>query len=113
MPGVVKRMKCNPDKTDWADARLLADLGRVKYVPRVWLAPKAVRELQMVVRYRQQLVDERRAIKLRIGAVLRQQRVHLPGGRWSRQWCGALIAGKSLSEQGQWLVRYFCPAAQE
>src|SRR5690349_4704195 len=27
-PGFVKRMKTNPDKTDWADARILADLQR-------------------------------------------------------------------------------------
>ncbi len=73
-------------------------------MPRVWLAPQAVRELQLVVRYRQQLVDARRAVKLRIGAVLRQQRVHLAGGRWSRKWCAALLTSKALSEQGQWLV---------
>ena len=104
LPGVVKRMKSNPDKTDWADARLLADLGRVKYVPRVWLAPVAVRELRLVARYRQQLVDERRACKLRIGAVLRQQRVMLPGTRWSKGWLKGLSEAKTLSPQGRWVV---------
>lgn len=104
LPGVVKRMKCNPDKTDWADARLLADLGRVKYVPRVWLPPLAVRDLRLVVRYRQQLVDERRAVKLRVGAVLRQQRVVLPGTRWSKGWIRGLGQVKDLSPQGRWVV---------
>ena len=37
-PGYVNRMKQGPDKTDMGDAWLLADLGRVNYVPTVWLA---------------------------------------------------------------------------
>jgi transposase len=61
-PGYVRRMKQSPDKTDWSDARVLADLERVGYLPRVWLAPQEVRELRRVVRYRQQLANERRSI---------------------------------------------------
>ncbi len=38
-PGFVRRMAQNPDKSDFTDARLLADLVRVGYLPRVWLAP--------------------------------------------------------------------------
>ncbi len=37
--GFVARMKQNPDKTDYSDARLLADLLRVGYLPKVWFAP--------------------------------------------------------------------------
>ena len=55
-PGFVSRMKQNPDKTDFTDARMLADLTRVGYLPRVWPAPHAVRELRRLVRYRQQLL---------------------------------------------------------
>ena len=44
-PGYVHRMKRSPDKSDHSDARLLADLVRVGYLPRVWLAPPAIREL--------------------------------------------------------------------
>src|ERR1051325_3673824 len=33
-PGLVKRMKQNPDKTDFQDAHLLGDLVRVGYLPR-------------------------------------------------------------------------------
>ena len=39
-PGYVARMKQTPDKTDWADARVIADLVRVGYLPKVCLAPK-------------------------------------------------------------------------
>lgn len=45
-PGFVSRMKQNPDKTDFSDARLLADLLRVGYLPKVWLAPAELRELR-------------------------------------------------------------------
>ncbi len=67
-PGFVSRMKQNPDKTDFSDARMLVDLTRVGYLPRVWLAPQSVRELRRLVRYRQQQVNERRSVKLRITA---------------------------------------------
>jgi hypothetical protein len=45
-PGFVARMKQNPDKTGHSDARLLADLLRVGYLPKVWLAPAELRELR-------------------------------------------------------------------
>ena len=45
-PGYVARMKHNPDKTDYSDARMLADLERLGFLPRVWLAPEEVRELR-------------------------------------------------------------------
>src|SRR5512137_1009367 len=38
-PGYVARMKQNPDKHDYGDARMLSDLERVGYLPKVWLAP--------------------------------------------------------------------------
>lgn len=104
MPGIVKKMKLNPDKSDLQDAEVLCDLGRINYVPRVWLAPKAVRELRLVVRYRQQLVNARRAAKLRIGAILREQRVVPAGRRWSKPWQAALGLNKALSEEARWVL---------
>ena len=52
-PGFVSRMKQSPDKTDFSDARVLADLERVGYLPRVWIAPRPLRELRTLVRDRQ------------------------------------------------------------
>jgi hypothetical protein len=69
-PGYVARIKQSPDKTDYSDARLLADLERVGYLPKVWLAPENIRELRRLVRYRQQLANQRRNVKLRIRALL-------------------------------------------
>jgi len=65
-PGFVRRMKQNPDKSDYSDARLMADLNRVGYLPKVWLAPQEIRDLRPVVRFRQELVRQRTATKLRI-----------------------------------------------
>lgn len=103
-PGYVARMKQTPDKTDWADARVIADLVRVGYLPKVWLAPEDVRQLRTLVRYRQQLVDRRRAIKLRIGAILREARVVEPRSRWSKAWMGWLLRCEGLGKEARWVL---------
>jgi transposase len=103
-PGFVSRMKQSPDKSDWTDARVLADLERVGYLPRVWLAPQEIRELRRVVRYRQQLVGERRNIKLRVGALLRDQRLSCPyARRWTRAW-RRWLAEVELSGESRWII---------
>jgi len=103
-PGYVSRLKQSPDKSDYSDSRLLADLERVGYLPPVWLAPDDVRELRRVVRYRQQLVAERRNIKLRVSALLREQRVLLSGSAWSKGWRHCITSLPEFSEQASWIV---------
>jgi transposase len=104
-PGYVARLKQSPDKTDFSDARMLADLERVGYLPKVWLAPQEVRELRRLVRYRQQLVGERRSLKQRVGALLREGRVASPpAAAWTAAWLGWLKAAEGLSEQTRWVV---------
>jgi transposase len=104
-PGYVARMKQTLDKTDCGDADVLADLERVGYLPRVWLAPQETRELRRLVRYRQQLVDQRRAHKLRITAILRDLRTAPAGkmSRWTQTWWKWLEKAQ-LSEQGRWVI---------
>ena len=61
-PQYVARIKQSPDKSDYSDGRLLADLTRVGYLPRVWLAGLPTsRDLRQLVNHRQSLVDHRRA----------------------------------------------------
>jgi transposase len=104
-PGYVARIKQSPDKSDFSDARLLADLERVGYLPKVWLAPEKVRQLRRLVRYRQQLVAERKNVKLRIGALLREERVpRPPAGAWTRGWLAWLRTTEELGEQSRWVV---------
>lgn len=104
-PGYVSRMKGSPDKTDYSDARLLADLERVGYVPRVWQAPQYIVELRRLVGHRAALVKERRNLKLRIGALLRDQRIlQAPASRWSAVWMAWLLKAAPLSVESRWII---------
>lgn len=104
-PGYVARLKQSPDKTDFSDAQLLADLARVGYIPKVWLAPPAIRELRRLVRFRQQLVRERKNIKLRISALLREHRPpNAPGKPWTRAW-RSWLESLELPAQSRWIIQ--------
>jgi len=105
-PGYVARMKQSPDKSDYQDARLVADLERVGYLPRVWLAPEPIRELRRLVRYRQQLVEQRKAVKLRIRALLREQRCRPPAqvNPWTRAWLAWVEKHAGLGVQSAWIM---------
>jgi len=105
-PGYVNRMKQSPDKTDYSDAHLLADLSRVNYLPKVWLAPRALRELRRMVRHRKQLVDRRKDTKLRIRGLLRENRLKCSHARaWSQQWIGWLNTEADLCESDRWILK--------
>jgi transposase len=103
-PGYVARLKQSPDKTDLQDAHLLADLERVGYLPKVWLAPPELRDLRQLVRYRQQLVARRRNAKLRVGALLREARVARPDASpWTKAWV-AWVKRVALGEHARWVL---------
>ena len=106
-PAYIARIKSSPDKSDYSDGRLLADLTRVGYLPRVWLAPAFIRDLRQLVNHRQRLVDHARALKLQVGAVLREQRVKIDtdrGSRWSRAWTASVRDNNWLSKHARWIV---------
>jgi transposase len=107
-PGYVNRMKQTPDKSDFTDAQMLADLTRVGYLPRVWLAPQNVRELRRLTRHRQDLANRRRAVKLRVGALLREHRIGAaPAGAWTRRW-RSWLSLLPLLEQTRWVIEECC-----
>src|SRR6516162_3050002 len=103
-PGFVSRMKQSPDKSDFSDARVLADLERVGYLPRVWIAPKHLRELRTLVRDRQQLVAQRRNLKLAITALLREHRQRCQHTRWTVAWRAWVAQQAQLPEQARWVM---------
>jgi transposase len=107
-PGYVARIKQSPDKTDFSDARLLADLQRVGYLPRVWLAPEEVRELRRLVRYRQSLTKERKNLKLQIGGTLREARQRPPAelNSWTKAWLNWLQNAAVLSPNARLITRH-------
>lgn len=107
-PGFCTRMKQNPDKTDYGDAHLLADLLRVGYLPKVWLAPADLRELRLLVRFRQQKANERRNVKLRIRAILRDQRLRfqdLEATAWTKKWLAAVAQTKEIGNDTHWVLQ--------
>ena len=120
-PGYVERMKRSPDKSDFSDGRMLADLTRVGYLPKVWLASAYERDLRQLVNHRQALVDQRRAAKLRVGAVLREHRAVPPKAqppkaqppkagtkapsRWTRAWVAWAASAAELSGHARWIVQ--------
>jgi transposase len=106
-PGYVAKQKRSPDKTNFSDSQLLADLTRVGYVPKVHLPAAYERDLRQLVNHRQALANSRRAVKLRIGAILRQSRVKFPEkiSRWSKAWMAyAQVAGE-LSDHSRWIMQ--------
>jgi transposase len=105
-PGYVQRMRHNPDKSDKSDAYLLSDLHRVGYLPEVWLAPEEIRDLRGLVRYRKQLVEQRKEVKLRIRAILRQDRIKLDSQirhLWTKLGLQWLASIGSFAAHTQWI----------
>ena len=109
----VHKLKQSPDKTDWSDARMLADLTRVGYLPKVWLPPRDLRQLRHLVRRRQQLAERRRTAKQRVTALLRAERVEFTGSRWTKAWLKAVRKCADLGEQGLWVVNELLDEAVE
>jgi transposase len=103
-PGYVARIRQSPDKSDLADARLLADLTRVGYLPRVWLAPACIRELRRLVRERQSLAEERRRVKQQIRGLLREHRLRSPLRAWTKRWMRWLCEEVDLPEHSAWVL---------
>jgi transposase len=104
-PGYVSRMKRSPDKTDLSDAHLLADLVRVNYLPTVWLAPEATRQLRRLVRHRAQLVCRRKDVKLRIRGLLRENRLRYgEASAWTVAWLKWLKHEAALPESDRWIL---------
>jgi transposase len=100
-------MKQNPDKTDMSDAQLLGDLVRVGYLPRVWLPPESIRDLRRLTRHRQQMAEERRRIKQRIRAMLREERISPPsdvGEAWTVSWKQWLESTTALKGHSRWVM---------
>jgi transposase len=104
-PSAVNRLKEGPNKTDEGDAWHLANLLRVGYLPEVWIADEVTRQLRRLVRFRQGLVDQKKDIKLRIGALLREERIEntSESNTWTKPWMGWLKTVQ-LGEQSRWVL---------
>ncbi len=89
-PLAIKGYENRRVKTDWLDAELLADLLRMGRLPEAWIAPRPVRELRELVRYRRKLSQLRSGLKAQVhqtlgkeGAIPETQSIWWSGGqRW-------------------------------
>jgi transposase len=91
-------------KTDKVDARVLAQLLRCDFLPRVWEPDARTQEVRRLTSRRAALVADRTAIKNRLHAVLAQRLVSpSPGdmfGKAGLTWLGAL----SLDPEARLLI---------
>ncbi len=65
-------------KNDRRDAANLADLLRMGRLPEAWIAPRELRELRELVRYRAKLVALRSGLKAQVHSVLAKEGVPVP-----------------------------------
>lgn len=81
-------------KTDRLDSATLAHLLRTDLVPRSYLAPRPVRELRELLRYRAGLVKLQTMVKNRVHGILALRGLSSPVsdlfGRAGREWLGGL-----------------------
>jgi transposase len=69
-PKELKAIATAAVKTDQIDARVLANLARLNFLPISYAAPKEIRDLRLYTRHREWLVRQRTQAKNRIHAVL-------------------------------------------
>ena len=69
-PKELKAISAAAVKADHIDAKVLANLARLDFLPIAYAAPKEIRDLRTYIRHRDQLVRMRTQVKNRIHAVL-------------------------------------------
>jgi transposase len=101
-------------KNDLRDAEDLADLLRMGRLAEAWIAPKEVRELRELVRYRAKPVSLRTNCKLQVYAVLAKEGVAVPmtdlfgvGGMELLEGCHLATAYRTRVESLRELIEVF------
>jgi len=88
-------------KNDKIDARKLAELDRVDYLPKVWLPDPDTETLRHLLSQRQSLVDRRTEQKNRVHALLHRYLLRFEGtdlyGAAGRRFLDALLADATLA----------------
>lgn len=99
-PKELKAISSAAVKTDQIDAKVLAQLARLNYLPTAYAAPPETRDLRLYVRHREILVQERTQCKNRVHAVLARYNLQAPVvdifGKIGREWLQSLLDGELL-----------------
>lgn len=69
-PQMLKAIGASKKKSDKIDAAMIVDLLRVNLLPECWMAPKDLRDLRRVLRFRNLIVREIVRMKNRIAGIL-------------------------------------------
>jgi len=89
-------------KTDKIDARVLAELARVGYLPEVWLPDEDTEKLRHLFTDRRSLVDRRTELKNTVHSVLHRNLIMQQHsdlfGTGGRKWLEGIIAGEVENE---------------
>lgn len=92
-------------KTDKIDARVLAELARVDYLPEVWLPDEDTENLRQLFTDRRSLVDRRTELKNTVHSVLHRNLIHVaqtdifgPGGKSAIE---SIVKGESETPIGE------------
>lgn len=103
---IIARMKPTLEKTDRSDAKVLAELCRTGYLPKVWLAPEPIRQLRQLTDLRRQHVQAGKKAKLRVLALLRELRIAEDAGvsRWTLAHLAWLRKLGGLSPTSRWVL---------
>ena len=75
-PAMLKAIACAKKKNDRLDASKICDLLRCDLLPQCYLAPREIRELRRVLRYRNLLVSEAVRMKNKIAGLLMEVGEH-------------------------------------
>jgi transposase len=96
-------------KTDKIDARTLAHLLRTDLIPAAYVPPKEIRRLRELLRYRQDLVKQRTALKNRVHSLLAKEGLNSPYtdlfGLAGRRWLKTLCLGEQQRYQLEGYLR--------
>jgi len=107
-PAYIAKIKSSPDKTDFSDGRLLADLTR-RGLPAAGVAgpgghPRAASTGQSRANA---WWTAGGPSSLQVGGILREQRVKIPadrGSRWCKAWIASARDNENLSKHARWIV---------
>ncbi len=99
-PKELKAISTAAVKTDQIDAKVLAHLARLNFLPTAYAAPAETRDLRLYVRHREKLVQDRTQSKNRIHAVLASYNLRSPFsdsfGQAGREWLQEKLDGDLL-----------------
>jgi transposase len=96
-PAMLQAIAAGKHASDRLDARTIADLVRMDWIPKVWIAPPEIRSLRLLLRYRNLVVRQSTQTKNRIASTLMEHGVEyakekLHGKRYFADLVGHLEA---------------------